>query len=162
MADQQISMFSDQAAPSVGKPASFSLTKTINADTQRVFDQWLIPVFLEAWLFGDHTGKEQVIDLQNTVRKGGDFSYRVSRNGQEVCYTGDYEELSIPNRLAFTWSELNAGQEPLQISVLFTADGNKTRLKLQGRIPPDQAADLERIKTQWAARLAALAERCKR
>lgn len=162
MADQQISMFSDQAAPSVGKPANFSLSKTINSPAQRVFDQWLIPVFLEEWLFGNHTGGEQVVELRNTVRKGGEFNYRVTRGGQEVCYTGDYEELNIPTRLTFTWVEQDAGLEPLQISVQFTAEQDKTRLKLQGRVPADQVADLERIKGHWAARLTALAERCKR
>jgi uncharacterized protein YndB with AHSA1/START domain len=161
MADQQISMFSDQSAPVSGKPATFSISKTVNASAQRAFDQWLIPVFLEEWLFGAHTGGEQVINLQNTVRKGGEFTYQVNRQGEDVSYVGDYAELDIPNRLAFTWGEKDAAVEPLQISVQFTADGDKTRIKLQGRIPADRAADRDAIKALWASRCNALAGRFK-
>lgn len=161
MADQQISMFSDQAAPATGKPVNFSISKTIKADAQRVFDQWLIPVFLEEWLFGAHTGNETVVNLQNTVRKGGEFAYQIKRRGQEVCYVGDYEALDIPSRLAFTWGEKDAEVEPLQINVQFNADGDKTRVKLQGRIPASRAADKDAIKDLWAARCDALAGRFK-
>jgi len=154
-------MFSEQAAPVAGKPATFSLNKTIGASAQRVFDQWLIPVFLEEWLFGAHTGGEKVVNLQNTVRKGGEFDYQVTRQGQDVHYIGDYLELDIPKRLAFTWGEKSAAVEPLQITVQFSEDGDKTRIKLQGRIPADRAADRDDIKALWTARCAALAGRFK-
>lgn len=155
-------MFSDQTTPVAGKPASFSLSKTVSVGAQRVFDQWLIPVFLEEWLFGAHTGNEKVVNLQNTVRKGGEFEYLVTRQGQDVCYIGNYQELDIPNRLVFTWGEKDAAIEPLQISVLFTADGDKTRIRLQGRIPAERAADRDAIKDLWAARCNMLAARFKR
>ena len=48
--DRERSLF-EQGTPAA-KPTTFSLTKTINAPTQKVYDQWLIPVFISKWMFG--------------------------------------------------------------------------------------------------------------
>ena len=47
MASDQISMFGEVPPTPAAKekPASFTITKTFQANTQKVFDQWLIPVF---------------------------------------------------------------------------------------------------------------------
>jgi len=168
MADEQISMFSEEAAPVTGKPTSFSISKTINGDAQRVFDHWLIPVFLEEWMFGEHTGHDAIDSLDNTVRRGGDFCYKVRSKQQQTAVQGSYLELDIPTRLSFTWLE-SAEQEPAeavqdhpetcQCAVTFDALDGKTRLKLQVRVPAALSEDKDVLKTRWTERCNALSAR---
>lgn len=156
MADQQISMFADEA-PRSGKTISFSLSKVMHASAQQVFDRWLIPVFLEAWLFGKHTGDDSIVKLDNTVRKGGEFAFVVKRGKQNVCYLGVYEELDIPRRLAFSWQEDDNSADRYRVDVEFNAEGERTKLRLQATIPEHLAAQRDAIKQIWLDRCNALA-----
>lgn len=171
MADEQISMFSDDAAPITGKPSSFAISKTINANAQKVFDRWLIPVFLEEWMFGEHTGHDAIESLNNTVRRGGDFCYLVGSKQQSLAIQGAYLELDIPRHLTFTWlesrqklaiEEVASHPEVCQISVGFEESDGKTRLKVQVRVPASLADHKDAIKTQWTERCNALAARFKK
>ena len=168
MADEQISMFSDEAAPVTGKPSSFSISKTINGKAQRVFDHWLIPVFLEEWMFGKHTGHDAINSLNNTVRRGGQFCYKVSSGQKSINILGRYQELDIPTRLSFSWLESSARQEPddvetnpetCQCSVSFDEADGKTRVKLQVRVPPALTDSKEAIRADWTERCNALSAR---
>ena len=75
MAAEQLSMLEDdpQLPPGKLKASSISLSKTIDAPAQEVYDQWLIPVFVGDWMFGRHS----IVRLENKVRKGGEFTYVV-------------------------------------------------------------------------------------
>ena len=94
MAAEQLSMLEDdpQLPPGKLKASSISLSKTINAPAQQVYDQWLIPVFVGDWMFGCHS----IVKLENKVRKGGEFTYVVKSRNQEISYSGTYELLDMP------------------------------------------------------------------
>lgn len=162
MADNQISMFADADAPVQGKPSSFTINKTINAGAQKVFDQWLIPVFLEEWMFGAHTGDGKISSLENTVRKGGEFNYQVERDGKTRSYHGQYEVLDIPRQLGFTWQTDDADDRVCHFTVQFAEDDGKTRLKLQAKIPGTLEDSKDAIRQQWTERCTALAARFKK
>lgn len=157
MSDKQISMFNDAAPIDSGKTISFTISRTINAAAQPVFDRWLIPVFLEAWMFGEHTGDDAIVSLNNTVRKGGEFDYQVKRDGKAVNFHGVYEELDIPRLLAFSWQQDDSESDRCQFFVQFSEESGKTRLKLQARMPEHLARERDEIKRQWSERLNALA-----
>ena len=82
MAARQLSMLEDDPQLPAGKlkASSISLSKTINAPAQQVYDQWLIPVFVSDWMFGCHS----IVKLENKVRKGGEFTYVVKSRNQEI------------------------------------------------------------------------------
>lgn len=171
MADEQFSMFSEDAAPITGKPVSFSVSKTINGSAQKVFDRWLIPVFLEEWMFGVHTGHDEILSLENTVRRGGDFCYRVKKGNQTDTIQGTYQELNIPNRLGFTWLEsarklateaVEEHPNVCQITATFEEQDGKTRLKLQVKVPATLSSAKDSIKAAWTERCNALSERFKK
>ena len=161
MTDKQLNMFPGDS-PGGGdnaRSASFSLSRTFNAGPQKVIDQWLIPVFIGEWMLGRHVGDEEVLQLQNTVRRGGEFLFEARRDGRKIKYEGSYQELRIPQRLVFNWRvSSDRGKESL-VSVDFSEQNGKTRLKLQVRIPPELTAQRDDLKAQWAARLDALAAR---
>ena len=103
MAARQLSMLEDDPQLPAGKlkASSISLSKTINAPAQQVYDQWLIPVFVGDWMFGCHS----IVKLENKVRKGGEFTYVVKSRNQEISYSGTYELLDMPGTLRFSWVE---------------------------------------------------------
>jgi uncharacterized protein YndB with AHSA1/START domain len=163
MSSDQLSMFEDDnaAAP---KPAakfktfSVSLSRTLAAPPEKIFDRWLIPTFVGNWMFGSHLGNEKVVDLQNEVRPGGTYTYSIKRNGKDFLHDGEYLQIDRPNKLSFSWREnakKNTNKSKLTLS-LESQDG-KTKLKLSMQI--DQALELyaDEIKQQWSERLKALA-----
>lgn len=163
MSADQLSMFSgDEGA--TGKKASassFSISKTINGKQQAVCDHWLIPVFVGEWMFGPKVQAEKVISLDNTVRKNGEFDFKVHRRGKEITHHGEYLELNIPSRLLFTWTESTYPDAQCQVKVQFDEVSGKTKLKLTVQLPANLSADKDKIKKQWTARCKALAEKFK-
>ena len=158
----QLSMFTaEQADKKPGNPTSFSLTRIINGKQKQVCDHWLIPVFIGEWMFGPKVQAEKIISLDNTVRKNGEFDFKIHRRGSEINHHGAYRELSIPNRLVFSWTESNFPEAESQITVQFSAEAEKTKLKLQVNLPAELSANKDKIKKTWTARCKALAEKFK-
>ncbi len=163
MSTEQISMFEDdndaaELPAAKFKTFSISLSRTVAAPAEKIFDRWLIPTFVGNWMFGSHIGNEKVIDLQNEVRPGGSYSYHITRNGKEFLQDGEYLKIDRPKRLSFTWREAakqNAHKSRISLS-LDTQDG-KTKLRLSMQI--DQTLELyaDEIKKQWSERLKVLA-----
>lgn len=143
------------------KPANFSITKTINASAQVVFDQWLIPVFIGEWMFGSQIQNESVVSLENKVRKGGKFRFVINRKGREVQINGEITELDIPKDLAFIWVESTNPGVASQISANFFPLAGKTKLKLSVKLPVELGVQKDHIKKLWTARLATLAAKFK-
>lgn len=162
MTAEQFSMFESES--SAQKPAggsSITINKTINGKQQSVFDHWLIPVFVGEWMFGPRVQAEEIISLENTVRRNGEFDYRVKRQGKEVSHSGTYLELAIPNTLVFSWNESSMPDVTSQVSVQFSEAGDKTKLKLTVKLPAELDAQRDAIKDTWTARCKALAEKFK-
>lgn len=163
MNDKQLPIFEGEEAPAATavKKLSFTLSRTLRGDAQTAIDQWLIPVFIGRWMFGEHAGDEEVLELNNTVRRGGDFCYETLREGQRVQHSGDFEELRIPSRLVCSWRQSDLPGVEMHVSVLFESLTDKTRMKLQCLLPESSEALMPALKTQWNARCDALAARLK-
>lgn len=163
MSTDQLSMFEDDSAPdelpgAKFKTFSISLSRTLAAPAEKIFDRWLIPTFVGSWMFGSHIGNEKVVDLQNEVRPGGSYSYLIKRNGKEFLQDGEYLKIDRPKRLSFSWRESakkNAHKSKINLS-LDTQDG-KTKLRISMQI--DQTLELygDEIKQQWSERIKVLA-----
>lgn len=153
-------MFGDvPATPAVTeKPATFSLSKTFNTNPQKVFDQWLIPVFIGKWMFNKNIIGEKIVSLDNTVRKGGEFTFVVEKKGKTVAYSGEYLELKIPNQLVFSWVKDGREDRRSQISLRFDGSGEKTKMKFSMKLDPNLNHQKDAIKNVWSARCTALAE----
>ena len=163
MTADQLSMFEDDNA-AAEKPAakfktiSISLSRTVAAPAEKIFDRWLIPTFVGNWMFGAHVGNEKVVDLQNEVRPGGAYNYRIKRNGKEFLHDGEYLQIDRPKRLSFSWRETaKKSAHKSKISLTLDPQDGKTKLRLSMQI--DQSLELyaDEIKQQWSERLKALA-----
>lgn len=139
------------------KSFNVSISRTIPVPAEKIFDRWLIPTFVGNWMFGEHLGNEKVIDLQNEVRPGGTYNYRIKRNGKEVLHDGEYLHIDRPKRLSFSWRETvkkNVHKSKVNLSLDPQDDKTKIRLTLQ----IDQTLEYygDEIKQQWSERLKAL------
>ncbi|MEX0964864.1 MAG: SRPBCC family protein [Pseudohongiellaceae bacterium] len=161
MSADQLSMFEEENGAE--KPASkfksfnVSLSRTLPVPAEKIFDRWLIPTFVGKWMFGEHLGNEKVIDLQNEVRPGGTYNYKITRNGKEVLHDGEYLQIDRPKRLSFSWREAakkTAHKSKVNLS-LDPQDG-KTKLKLTMQIDQSLEHYGDEIKQQWSERLKAL------
>lgn len=163
MSDKQLSMFSGESSEPApqGKPVSFSLSRTCKGNAQKVFDQWLIPVFIGEWMFGEHTNTNEIVELQNTVRRGGEFTFKTRSGNQEVIHSGEYDTLRIPNVLAFSWLDSREPEKPIHVHVEFTEQDDKTRLKVTIKIPATMKDEKDSVKELWSSRCDALVERLK-
>lgn len=158
MTTDQLSMFEGESEPPPKpgntRPLNLSVSRTITAPAEKIFDRWLIPVFISEWMFGPHVGREKVLDLQNEVRPGGDFKYKIQRDGKELICCGEYQLIDRPKRLKFSWQENNS--ELSNVSVSFEQVEDKTKLKVSLQVDRSLADHAEVIKQQWSARCKAL------
>ena len=161
MVNNQLSMFGGEEILKTkgGKAVSLNLSRSINGRQQSVFDHWLIPVFVGEWMFGPKIQPEEIISLDNVVRKNGSFEYAVNRGGKKIVISGEFVELDIPNRIALTWRETPKENLESQITASFTTEGNKTRLKLNIKLPAELEPQKDAIKDLWSIRCNTLAER---
>ena len=152
MATDQLSMFGAEEILKTkgGKAVSFNLSKSINGPQQSVFDHWLIPVFVGEWMFGPKIQAEEIITLNNVVRKNGSFEYAVNRGGKKVVSSGEFVELDIPNRITLTWRETPKENLESQITANFLAEGSKTRLKLTVKLPAELEPQKDTIRELWS------------
>ena len=154
MTDDQLSMFEDgPAGGKHGKAASIAMSRTINGKVQNVFDHWLIPVFIENWIFSTDDSSTHILKMENTVRRGGTFFYSVKAGSKEKTYGGEYRKLDIPNLLEFSWISSEHPKAESILTVRFEAVGDKTRLKLSAKLHPALAHLQEAEKSEWSARL---------
>lgn len=133
-----------------------SVSKTIDAPPEKVFDSWLIPAVVGRWMFGREVQAESVIELVNNVRPRGDFTYTLRRAGKEVVITGIYLAVDRPRRLEFSWHE-DGGVATL-VQVLFEAEATRTKIRVSIKLDGTLAAHADTIKQRWATQCALLAQ----
>ncbi|MGA1072291.1 MAG: SRPBCC family protein [Pseudohongiellaceae bacterium] len=160
--NNQLSMFGEPENKSAPKITKVSLSKTIPASAEKLYDRWLIPTFAGNWMFGEHMGDDGVGDMNNEVRPGGAFNYTVIRGGCEVVCSGEYIVIDRPNKLSFSWHENgeNTGLAIVEIQLEQTDD--KTKLRVTLHVDRAVADNPSTIKQQWELRCKRLAAQLSR
>jgi uncharacterized protein YndB with AHSA1/START domain len=69
-------------------PIQVRVTRRFDATPDRVFDAWLNPESIGAWMFGPAVREEEVVRIINDPRVGGSFSVVVGRQGEEIHHGG--------------------------------------------------------------------------
>lgn len=78
-----------------------NITKTINAPIEKVFDAWLNPEMLAKFILPMPGMPEP--EVENNASTGGQFSIIMKVGENELPHTGEYLEISRPDKLVFTW-----------------------------------------------------------
>jgi uncharacterized protein YndB with AHSA1/START domain len=139
-------------------PDTIQVTHRFAASPERVFDAWLQPDKVKAWLGAPAnrmTGvPDEILGVTVDPRVGGRFSFRVRRQGQVLDHVGEYLEIDRPRRLVFTWGV--AGYDGSStVAMDFVPDGTGTVVTLacSGVAP----AYRERTEMGWTTILGAIA-----
>ncbi|MBK7975491.1 MAG: SRPBCC domain-containing protein [Deltaproteobacteria bacterium] len=137
-----------------------TVTQSIDAPPERLFDAWLDPAVLGRWMFGPSVRDEEIVRLVTDPHVGGHFSFVVRRDGDELEHLGRYLELDRPRRLAFTWGVAPASDEDSRVEVDIrapAADGSTSQITVTHHLHPDWAPHAARIEEGWGRMLGALA-----
>jgi uncharacterized protein YndB with AHSA1/START domain len=104
-----------------------SVSRHIAATPEAVFDAWLDPEGVGAWLFATPGGAMERVEIDPRV--GGRFRIAERRNGALAEHHGEYVALDRPRRLVFDfWTSFS--EERTRIAVEIALDGAGTLLTL--------------------------------
>lgn len=123
-----------------------SLSRSIPAPVEKVFDHWLIPTFVGEWIFNTEIQKESVVELKNKAR----------RLGAKITYEGEFKIIDRPRILEFTWNEGQASVALNTIRVLFEDAAQSTKLKISLVLDHSEEINADNIKLLWSQRTKAL------
>ena len=80
---------------------TLSVSKTIHAPIEKVFDAWLDPKLLAQFIL-PMPGMPQP-EVENEPQQGGIFTIVMHVGEDKVPHTGEYLEVDRPNKLVFSW-----------------------------------------------------------
>ena len=102
---------------------TLEVSKHIPASPQRLFDAWTDPNEMAQWFF---VSPDWHAEAEVDLRVGGSYKLTMITDvGSELVQTGEYREISPPDRLVFTWNS-HAVQGTLVTVEFAEADGGTT------------------------------------
>ena len=135
---------------------SLSVSRTINASIEKVFDAWLEPKMLAQFIL-PMPGMPQP-EVKNEPEQGGSFTIVMHVGENQIPHTGEYLEITRPTRLVFTWvSPFSTDGSTVTIN-FSQVDDNKTNVELTHVRFIDEGARTDH-EGGWTNILAALNER---
>ncbi|MFD1158308.1 SRPBCC family protein [Roseovarius aestuarii] len=133
---------------------SLTVTRSIAAPPERVFDAWLDPDMLMQFM---QPGPGMTTPSATTDAKvGGRFDLIMKNDADEMPHGGVYQEIDRPNRIMFSW-ESPFSVEGSTVTLDFRPEGDGTHVTLTHiRFPNQESRDNH--EGGWTAILARLAE----
>ena len=141
---------------STPSPVYARVTQKFSAAPERVFDAWLDTAMIGRFMFGPQLRDEEIVLLTLDARVGGQFSFVVRRQGQEIDHIGRYEVIDRPRRLVFTWSIAPESVDAGRVVVEIAPDGTGCTLTLTHELAPEWADYKDRTQQGWTTMLGTL------
>ena len=115
--------------PTPPDPAAVRLERTFNAPAQVVFDAWTSAEVLRRWWPAGSDWETPVAEVDPRVGGGLRLVMRSPR-GEEFGGSGEYVEITPPERLVFTWTwdghEGHEGTQLVEVDFTQREDGRTT------------------------------------
>jgi two-component system cell cycle response regulator DivK len=143
------------AAPRQKDGEEVRVTRAFAASAERVFDAWLDPGTVGAWLF--RTPEGDLLRCEVDPRVGGRYEIVERRGEDEVLHTGAYEAIERPERLVFTLAVPAYSEAEERVAIALRPEGEGCTLTLTQTRAADAPASREQIERGWATLLDALA-----
>jgi len=126
--------------------------RTIAASAKDVFDAWIEPKALAAWMTPI---TDRASDVTVDARVGGKFEIVMHSDTGTVPHRGVYEVIDRPRRLVFTWNSPFAGDHGSRVTVDFHPNAGGTEVVVtHEKLPTELAVGQHR--EGWAQCLAGL------
>lgn len=124
------------------------------AAPERVFDAWLDPAQVGAFLFATPTGRRLRVEVD--ARVGGEFRVDERRGDDVAEHFGTYLEIERPRRLVFAFAT-DREHAPTRVTIEIVPSDGGCELTLTHEMSPDWAAYADRTRAGWALILETLA-----
>jgi uncharacterized protein YndB with AHSA1/START domain len=137
-------------------PASVPVRRRIAASAQVLFEAWLDPESIAAWMRPFDTVRTEA---HSEPVVGG--SYRIDMHqpdGTVVEHVGKYVEIETPHRLVFTWASPATQHRDSLVSIEFIESNGATEVSLTHEQLPEFMAQAH--VGGWTSALEKLAARC--
>ncbi len=121
--------------------SSLTITRTIKASADKVFDAWTQPEQIKRWAAPEGV---EVQEAQVDLTVGGRYHIRMLSDEGEHNAVGVYREVTRPTRLVYTWSweEKDHDVGETLVTVEFNAQGDDTEVVvLHEGFPAAEARD---------------------
>lgn len=133
------------------------VTHRFRAARERVFDAWLDPELIGRWMLGPGLRDDEVVRIAVDPRVGGDFSFVLRRQGQEIDHVGEYLEIDRPHRLVFTWGVRQDVPDSSRVIIDIVPLEAGAELTLTHELSPNWADFASRTEAGWTKILGAMA-----
>lgn len=141
----------------VQQPVYARVIRRYRATPAQLFNAWLDPDLICAWMFGPAVRDEEILRIHVEAWAGGMFSFAVRRQGEEIDHFGEYLEVDPPRRLVFTWGVRQAAPTLSRVSVDIVPLATGSSLILTHELHPDWADFVGFTRLAWTRMLDALA-----
>jgi uncharacterized protein YndB with AHSA1/START domain len=138
--------------------ATAKVTRRMSASPERVYDAWLEPAKLRAWMSAalkqmGLSGEMKRVEVD--ARVGGKFFFSDMREAGEARHWGTYRVLDRPRRIEFTWIvDASQEDEPSIVTITIEPDGSGSIATIEhAKI---FASYVERVESGWSNMLRAV------
>lgn len=128
-------------------PIEVRVEKHFRHSPERVFDAFLDPDRVGAWLFKTPDGVMEKTDYD--PRAGGDFAIFERRGDTLAHHWGQFIEIDRPHRIVFDFWVDDAPTEKTRITVVFRPAGDGCDVVLTHDLEPAWAAYADRTVAGW-------------
>lgn len=133
--------------------AAITVRRTIEASAEELFDAWLDPESLAAWMRPFETLRTAA---RTDARVGGSFEIVMHTPDERILHRGTYQLIERPRRLVFTWISPGTEQRESLVRVELHARGAVTEVVVtHERLPPPAQASHREGWTDALTKLAA-------
>jgi uncharacterized protein YndB with AHSA1/START domain len=130
------------------------LSRHFAASPEQLFDAWIDPRAIGAWLFATPGGVSKHVEIDASV--GGRFAIHEQRGETLATHFGTYVEIIRPSRIVFTFGTDLEGERSV-VTVDIRPAGGGSLLTLTHEINPEWSAFDAGVRAGWASTLEGLA-----
>jgi uncharacterized protein YndB with AHSA1/START domain len=135
-----------------------AITRVFDAPRERVWREWTEPERFADW-FGGPQSHVPPASVSMDVRPGGNWRLTMLFGEREIHWKGEFREVSPPERLVFTVTDMPDDDRREVVTVVFAdlGDGRtEMHFEQRGHMPPEA---YERTRDGWGTFFARIDER---
>jgi uncharacterized protein YndB with AHSA1/START domain len=118
------------------KDGVLTMSCLFDASVSRVYQAWANPSHISQWM-GPGTVTCESVDIDLQV--GGKYRLAMRTDDGLMTAIGEYREIETDNKLVFTWQWENGSFSDSLVTLCFTEEQGRTRLKLVHAELPDHS-----------------------